>query len=103
MIKNVDCKVENDSNCLVAGDIKIENTNFVNMWTGTDVTIKELAETVAKTVGFNWEMIRDTDKPKGTPRKLLDVSILERLGRKYKVDLKEGVKMAYEWYCKNKK
>lgn len=101
LMQNVECKVQNDQSYLVAGDIEIRWTNFVNMGTWTDVTIKELAETVAKTVGYEWEIERDTNKPNGTPRKLQDVSILSKLGRSHKVELQEWIQKTYERYKNN--
>lgn len=68
----------------------------VNLGTGKEVTIKELAETVKDVVGFEGELTFDTTKPDGTPRKLLDVSKLEALGWKYHTELKDGIKLAYE-------
>ncbi len=76
---------------------------FVNIWTWKDVTIKELANTVKKIIWFEWEIVWDTDKPNGTPRKLLDVSRLENLWWKYNVELKEGCKKSYEWFLNNNK
>ncbi len=73
----------------------------VNIGTGKEVTIKELAETVQRTVGFTGEIIWNTDMPDGTPRKLTNVSKLNNLGWHYKVDLDEGVKLAYDWFIKN--
>ncbi len=69
---------------------------FINVGTGTDVTIKELAETVSKIVGFEGELIWDTTKPDGTPRKLMDVSRLHAQGWKHTIDLKEGIALAYQ-------
>lgn len=68
----------------------------VNVGTGKEVTIKELAETVKKVVGYEGKLTFDTTKPDGTPRKLLDVSKLEQLGWKYSVELEEGVRKAYD-------
>lgn len=69
---------------------------FINVGTGTDVTIKELAETVKKTVGFEGELIWDTTKPDGTPRKLMDVSRLHAQGWKHTIDLEQGIALAYQ-------
>lgn len=69
---------------------------LVNVGTGTDVTIRELAETVMKTVGFDGRIVFDADKPDGTPRKLLDVSRLKGLGWTARTDLTTGVRLAYE-------
>jgi GDP-L-fucose synthase len=69
---------------------------LVNVGTGTDVTIRELAETVMKTVGFEGRIVFDASKPDGTPRKLLDVSRLQSLGWTARTDLTTGVRLAYE-------
>jgi GDP-L-fucose synthase len=69
---------------------------FINVGTGTDVTIKELAETVCKIVGFEGKLIWDTTKPDGTPRKLMDVSRLHAQGWKHTIDLEEGIALAYQ-------
>ena len=69
---------------------------FINVGTGTDVTIKELAETVKEIVGFEGNLHWDTSKPDGTPRKLMDVSRLHAQGWKHKIELKEGISLAYQ-------
>ncbi|KAI4450819.1 GDP-L-fucose synthase [Eubacterium plexicaudatum ASF492] len=68
----------------------------VNAGTGKELSIKDLAETVAQVVGYNGEILWDVNKPNGTPRKLLDVSKARALGWKYKTELKEGIRLAYE-------
>ena len=73
----------------------------VNMGTGKDLTIGELAEIIKEVVGFKGKIVNDLSKPDGTPRKLLDVSRLESTGWKYKTELKEGIEKVYEWYLKN--
>lgn len=73
----------------------------VNIGTGKEVTIKELAETVCRTVGFEGQIIWNTDMPDGTPRKLTNVDKLHAMGWKHRVDLEEGVKLAYEWFKEN--
>ena len=73
----------------------------VNIGTGVEITIRELAETVKKTVGYEGEIVWNKDMPDGTPRKLTDVTKLHNLGFKHKVDLEEGVKLAYEWFKDN--
>jgi GDP-L-fucose synthase len=78
-----------------------DGEEHVNIGTGKEVTIKELAELVKQTVGFEGEIIWNKDMPDGTPRKLCDVSKLNSLGFKAKVDLPEGVKLAYEWFKEN--
>jgi GDP-L-fucose synthase len=74
----------------------------VNVGTGTDVTIKELAETVAKVVGYKGSMEWDTSKPDGTPQKLLDVSKLADAGWTASISLAEGVKNTVDWYRTNR-
>ena len=74
---------------------------LVNVGTGTDVTIKELAETVKNIVGFKGELIWDTAKPDGTPRKLMDVSKLHSHGWRHTIDLKEGITLAYQDFLEN--
>ena len=70
----------------------------VNAGTGKELTIKQLAELVAKIVGYQGEIKWDATKPNGTPRKLLDVSKAKQLGWTYKTELEEGIRMAYEDY-----
>lgn len=78
-----------------------DGEEHVNIGTGKEVTIKQLAETIKEIVGFTGKLKFNTDKPDGTPRKLLDVSKLEGLGWKYKVELKDGIKSSYEWFREN--
>ena len=73
----------------------------VNIGTGKEVTIKYLAELVKKTVGYEGEIVWNKDMPDGTPRKLCDVTKLHSLGFTHKVELEEGVKLAYEWFKEN--
>jgi len=73
----------------------------VNVGTGKELTIKELTELVAKVVGFDGKIKWDTTKPDGTPRKLLDVSKLEKLGWKYNIELEDGIRLAYEDFLNN--
>lgn len=82
----------------------MENYNgveTVNIGTGEDVTIKELAETIMKIVGFEGNLVFDSTKPDGTPRKLLDVSKINNLGWKHKVTLEEGIQKTLNWIQKN--
>jgi len=72
--------------------------SHINVGTGIDCTIKELTETVAKVVGYQGEIQWDTTKPDGSPRELMDVSRLERLGWKAKVSLDEGLTATYKWF-----
>ncbi len=69
---------------------------FLNIGVGTDVTIKELAELIKETVGYEGEVHWNSDKPDGTPRKLMDVSKLHALGWKHQTDLTEGIKITYQ-------
>jgi len=71
---------------------------FLNLGTGREVSIKELSELTAKTVGFRGEIVWDTTKPDGTPRKLLDVSRLADMGWKYRTELADGLRATYAWY-----
>lgn len=73
----------------------------VNAGTGKELTIRELAGLVAKVVGYEGEILWDTTKPNGTPRKLLDVSKAEKLGWKYKTELEEGIRLSYEDFLNN--
>ena len=73
----------------------------VNIGTGEEVSIKELAETVQRIVGFEGKIVWNTQMPDGTPRKLTDVTRLHELGWKHKVGLEEGVKLAYDWFANN--
>ena len=68
----------------------------INIGTGKEISIKELTEIVAKTVGYEGEILWDTSKPNGTPRKLLDVSKAMALGWKYKTELEDGIRLAYK-------
>lgn len=74
----------------------------INVGTGTDVTIKELAETVARIVGYEGEILWDTSKPDGTPRKLLDVSRLTELGWTASIPLEDGLRSTYDWYVEHR-
>jgi GDP-L-fucose synthase len=69
---------------------------LINIGTGEDLTIRELAETVARVVGFEGELVFDAGKPDGTPRKLLDVSIMHSLGWHHRIELEEGIRSVYE-------
>ena len=77
--------------------VEIRNTH-INIGTGQDISIKELAETIKEVVGFRGNLIFNSNKPDGTMRKLTDVSKLNLLGWRYTIDLVEGVKRIYEWY-----
>ena len=74
----------------------------VNMGTGKDLSIGELAQIVKEVVGYEGKIVNDLSKPDGTPRKLLDVSRLEATGWKYKTELREGIEKVYKWYLEIK-
>ena len=75
---------------------------FFNIGTGKEISIRELAYLIKEIVGFEGEIIFDESKPDGTQRKLLDVSKLNNIGWKYKMELIDGIREAYEWYINNK-
>ena len=80
-----------------------DGEQHVNIGTGEEVSIRELAETVKEVVGFEGELVFNTDMPDGTPRKLTTVNKLHGLGWKHKVSLNEGIKLAYDWFLENYK
>ncbi len=73
----------------------------VNVGTGKELSIRELTELTAKVIGYEGEILWDTQKPDGTPRKLLDVSKLQNLGWSYKTELEDGIRLAYEDFLNN--
>lgn len=75
--------------------------SHINVGTGVDCTIRELAETVARVAGFNGRLVFDATKPDGTPRKLLDVSRLAALGWRATISLEDGLRNAYAWFLAN--
>lgn len=75
--------------------------SHINVGTGVDCTIRELAETMRRVVGFEGELLFDITKPDGTPRKLMNVDRLRRLGWKYTIDLETGLKRTYAWFLNN--
>ena len=74
---------------------------IVNIGVGEDISIAELAQVVKEVVGFTGQIVFDTSKPDGTPRKLLDVSKLTSLGWKAKISLRDGVVSTYDWYLEH--
>ena len=72
--------------------------SHINVGTGKDVTIREMAETMKEVVGFKGNLTFDTTKPDGPLRKLIDISRLSNMGWKYSIDLEEGLKKTYKWY-----
>ncbi len=83
-----------------AKDLYENGISQINIGTGEDLTIEELANMISKVVGFKGSIDYDTAKPDGTPRKLMDVSRIHSLGWKHKTSLEQGIKMTYEWYLK---
>lgn len=75
--------------------------SHINIGTGIDCTIRELAQTITKVIGFKGQLIFDSSKPDGTPRKLLDVSRLNALGWQAKINLQDGLKDTYKWFLEN--
>ncbi len=78
-----------------------DKSGIVNIGTGEEISIKDLADMIKKIVGYRGQLIWDANKPDGTPRKLLDVSLLQGLGWKHKVNLEIGIQQAYNWFLKN--
>ncbi len=81
-----------------AKDIYENGISHLNIGTGTDLTINELAQIVAEVTGYSGKIEHDLNKPDGTPRKLMDVSRINKLGWKYKTELREGIEKTYNWY-----
>jgi GDP-L-fucose synthase len=75
--------------------------SHINVGTGVDCTIRELAETVSKVTGFAGQLVFDASKPDGAPRKLLDVSRLHTLGWRASISLEDGLRNAYNWYLQH--
>jgi GDP-L-fucose synthase len=76
-------------------------SDIINVGTGKDMTIRELAEMIARVTGFEGELCFDANKPDGTPVKRLDVSRLDRLGWRPKIKIENGIRETYEWYLKH--
>ena len=81
---------------------RYDEPEIINIGVGKDISIKELGELIRKIVGFQGEIVWDTGKPDGTPRKLLDVGHLSRLGWQARIDLEAGLAETYRWYCENR-
>jgi len=87
----------------------LENINYtdvkshINIGTGKEISIANLATLVAKTIGYNGKIIFDSSKPNGTMRKLCDVSKIQSMGWRHKIEIEEGVEKLYEWYLKNER
>lgn len=81
-----------------ASNLALDGVSHVNIGTGEDIEIGELAEIIGRIVGFRGEVIYDHSKPDGTPRKLLDISRIKKLGWEPKTSLEKGLRLAVEWY-----
>ena len=88
-------------NQLTFSDKNGEKLPYLNVGTGKDLTINELSNLIKEIVGFSGEINFNTSMPDGTPRKLLDVSLINRLGWTSSIDLKQGLIELYNWYAKS--
>jgi GDP-L-fucose synthase len=79
-----------------------DEPDHINVGVGRDVSIRELAETVAGVVGFRGEIVQDTSRPDGAPRKLLDTSKINAFGWRPRIDLREGIASTYRWFLENR-
>ncbi|MCK9179273.1 MAG: GDP-L-fucose synthase [Bacteroides sp.] len=95
IMENVDFKDTFDNNT------KVRNCH-INIGTGKEITIRNLAELIIETIGYDGELIFDKSKPDGTMRKLTDVSKLNSLGWTHRIDIQEGIPRLYEWYLSSK-
>ena len=95
------CHVDDCANACVYLMNEYSDGGIVNIGVGEDVSILELGEMVKRIVGFEGEIIFDSSKPDGTPRKLVDVSRITSLGWKAKISLEEGIASTYDWYLEN--
>ncbi|MEE8408442.1 MAG: NAD-dependent epimerase/dehydratase family protein, partial [Myxococcota bacterium] len=78
-----------------------DDAEIINIGTGTDISIGDLAEIVRRIVDVECDLVYDTSKPDGTPRKLLDVSRLNALGWKATIELEDGIRSTYDWYVRH--
>ena len=81
-----------------AKDIYEKGITHINIGTGKDLSIIELAKMISGIIGYTGKIVHDTTKPDGTPRKLMDVTRLNQLGWKYKTELEDGIMKTYEWF-----
>jgi len=84
-----------------AYDLYEKDISHINIGSGKDITIDDLAKLIVEIVGFEGKIIHDETKPDGTPRKLMDVSRINKLGWKYKTELREGLTKTYKWFEEN--
>ena len=90
---------KDDGDSSIKSPLKFENrNNHINIGTGTDISIKNLAQMIKEIIGFKGKLIYNLSKPDGTPKKVLNVKRLEKLGWKYKIELKDGISKLYNWY-----
>ncbi|WP_286037036.1 GDP-L-fucose synthase [Enterobacter roggenkampii] len=89
----------------LSAETYVKNTSpmlsHINVGTGIDCTIRELAETIASVIGFKGQIVFDASKPDGTPRKLMDVERLSNMGWRWSTSLREGLTLTYEWFLNN--
>jgi len=85
-----------------AKDLYENGITHLNIGTGKDISISELASIISKIIGYNGKIEYDQTKPDGTPRKLMDVLRINKLGWKYKTELEEGIEKTYKWFLNNK-
>ncbi|KKW12502.1 MAG: NAD-dependent epimerase/dehydratase [Parcubacteria group bacterium GW2011_GWA2_49_9] len=78
-----------------------DDSEIINVGTGEDVSIRELAELVKETVGFHGSIVWDATKPDGTPKKVMDITRITKLGWKARTKLRDGIHLSYEWYLRN--
>ena len=93
--------VDDLAEALVVCMDKYDSDDIINIGTGEDVTIKELAETIVDVVGYENDYEWDTSKPNGTPRKVLNVDKMKSLGWEPKISLRDGIESTYAWYKEN--
>jgi GDP-L-fucose synthase len=77
-----------------------EGSDFLNIGSGQEISIKDLAETIKKVIGYQGEIVFDVNKPDGTPRRVLDNSKIQKIGWKPKIEIEEGIKREYDYYLK---
>lgn len=93
--------VDDLSNALIYLMKTYDNELHINIGTGKDIKIKELVEIIKDTIGYDGNIIYDSTKPDGMAQKLLDVSLINKLGWRYTTSLKDGIKKTYKWWCEN--
>jgi GDP-L-fucose synthase len=81
---------------------KYDSPEIINIGCGEDVTIRELAELICEVVGFDGKLVWDKTKPDGTPRKLLDVTRIRKLGWQPTIPLRKGIEQTYQWFLANR-